>query len=48
LLPRPCRGWNQDFIDELESCPNSPNDDQIDAVTTMYETITKRQALVMA
>lgn len=33
--------WNQDFLDELEQFPNGTHDDQIDAVTVLYELFAK-------
>jgi predicted phage terminase large subunit-like protein len=40
--------WNQDFLDELEQFPNGENDDQIDAVTVLWEMIAGSKKLVLA
>jgi predicted phage terminase large subunit-like protein len=40
--------WNQNFFDELEQFPNGSHDDQIDAMTVLWEMTRKRQVLLVA
>lgn len=40
--------WNQDFLDELEQFPNGANDDQIDAVTVLWELFCRKHTLLVA
>lgn len=40
--------WNQDFLDELESFPNSEHDDQVDAVTVLWEMVGKTSKMLLA
>jgi predicted phage terminase large subunit-like protein len=40
--------WNQDFIDELEQFPNGIYDDQIDAVSILWDLFLKRDNFVFA
>lgn len=40
--------WNSDFVDELAQFPNGAHDDQIDAVTVLWEMVRKRQVLCFA
>ena len=40
--------WNADFLDELEQFPAGVHDDQVDAVSTLYETVDKKFQLVLA
>lgn len=40
--------WNADFIEELRYFPNSAHDDQIDAVSGLWESVSKRQKLLIA
>lgn len=40
--------WNQDFLDELEQFPNGDHDDQIDAVTVLWEMLAGAHRLVLA
>ncbi|MDX2187769.1 MAG: phage terminase large subunit [Opitutaceae bacterium] len=35
-------GWNADFVDELDQFPNGLHDDQVDAVSLLYQMTTKR------
>lgn len=40
--------WNQDFFDELEQFPNGENDDQVDAVTVLWEMLAGKHRLVLS
>lgn len=40
--------WNQDFLHELEQFPNGGHDDQIDAVSVLWDMVRKRDSLVWA
>lgn len=40
--------WNQDFLHELEQFPNGAHDDQVDAISVLWEAVRKRQVLVLA
>jgi predicted phage terminase large subunit-like protein len=40
--------WNQDFIHELEQFPVGRFDDQVDAVSVLWEVVRKRQVLCVA
>ena len=40
--------WNTDFMHELEQFPNGTHDDQIDAVSLLYELVRKRDHLLFA
>lgn len=40
--------WNRDFLHELEQFPNGAHDDQIDAVSVLWDMVRKRQQLVLA
>ncbi|MDI1338010.1 MAG: phage terminase large subunit [Lacunisphaera sp.] len=40
--------WNQDFTQEVEQFPNGLHDDQVDAVSLLWEMARKRQALRVA
>jgi predicted phage terminase large subunit-like protein len=40
--------WTEAFVNELADFPGSPHDDQVDAVSLLYELTRKRQQFVMA
>ncbi len=40
--------WNRDFLHELEQFPNGAHDDQVDAVSVLWDMIRKRQQLLFA
>jgi predicted phage terminase large subunit-like protein len=40
--------WNQDFLDELRQFPNCTHDDQVDAVTVLWEMASNDDVLLMA
>jgi predicted phage terminase large subunit-like protein len=39
--------WNQDFLHELEQFPKGAHDDQIDAVSVLWEMVRKRDVLLL-
>ena len=41
------RPWNQDFMHELEQFPNGAHDDQVDAVSVLWEMVRKRQKILL-
>lgn len=40
--------WNSDFLHELEQFPTGAHDDQVDAVSLLWEMVRKRQTMVFA
>jgi hypothetical protein len=40
--------WTEAFVNELADFPGSPHDDQVDAVSLLYELTRKRQQLLLA
>ena len=40
--------WNKDFLSELEQFPHGVHDDQVDAVSVLYETVHKKRVAVFA
>ena len=40
--------WNQDFMHELEQFPNGAHDDQVDAVSVLWEMTRRRNVFVFA
>ena len=41
-------GWNHDFLHELEQFPTGTHDDQVDAVSVLYEVVRKREMIYLA